>query len=436
MQCTTLPPGFHLFVLSPHFRRLANALADAMEVESLTYAFDVWMAQYVLDHQLGIKEIGYFGDSTTIGNYAGTVMTEAHCYGESVVHGGHWYNDWNASQPLTMVTSDWALADTEGVPMLETFTRDLLSTEHPYRHVVALRPGPSIHAPLYNRFTAKGATVAFHEVARTDDTYWDWCAAPVTTPWFAYSNVYYAHNVRPDILTMQKTGAVVAPYIPVDWEYCDATCASTAARAAKWAGRPVTRHYEPTTLLFNTEARDAFCAAWRASPPPTAEGLRPTADEYMAFAELFGGGKLYKPVNAMAQWFRPQSTVNMSLVAAATPKFRTQTVVNQSGVLILSPADQSPSPMSSPEDPLPSPSSFPGYPVFSPPFTSPTPEASNPALYGLTALVAIPVGIGAVAAVGFLGGFSLPSSDPLPVMQVYMQSMPNIMPMPMSTPVG
>lgn len=247
---------------SPHLRRLVNALADAMAGDFLTYAFDVWMTQYCLDHKLNFQDIGYFGDSRSMGNYAGTVMTDAYTHGESLVHGGHWYDDWDASEPLTLVTSDWGLADMEGVPMLSTFISDVLAGDHPFRYVVAVRPGHAIaSAPKYERLTAKGLAIAIREVPRTEDTFWDWCAAPVATRWFAYSNVYFSHNVRADYLMTRGDKAVVAPYIPADWEQCDARCTASMARAALWAGRPVTRHYEPTTVLFHTAAR------LHASPP-------------------------------------------------------------------------------------------------------------------------------------------------------------------------
>jgi len=105
------------------------------------------------------------------------------------------------------------------------------------------------------------------QVPRTEDTFWDWCAAPVATRWFAYSNtrarpggadpppftlapavvlisqtpgsmrchppppslaivppsrdgpapVYFSHNVRADYLMTRGDKAVVAPYIPADW---------------------------------------------------------------------------------------------------------------------------------------------------------------------------------------------------------------------------
>jgi len=174
---------------SPHLRRLVNALADAMAGDFLTYAFDVWMTQYCLDHKLNFQDIGYFGDSRSMGNYAGTMMTDAYTHGESLVHGGHWYDDWDASEPLTLVTSDWGLADMEGVPMLSTFISDVLAGDHPFRYVVAVRPGHAIaSAPKYERLTAKGLAIAIREVPRTEDTFWDWCAAPVATRWFAYSN--------------------------------------------------------------------------------------------------------------------------------------------------------------------------------------------------------------------------------------------------------
>jgi len=44
--------------LSPHLRRLVNALADAMAGDFLTYAFDVWMTQYCLDPAAAVGVVG------------------------------------------------------------------------------------------------------------------------------------------------------------------------------------------------------------------------------------------------------------------------------------------------------------------------------------------------------------------------------------------
>jgi hypothetical protein len=169
----------------------------------------------------------------------------------------------------------------------------------------------------------------------------------------------------------------------------------------------------------------------------------------MAFTEGFGGGRLYHPVDVTAQWFRPQSSVNETLVAAASPKFRTQQAltppVNLTGRLFpTGNPSPSPSPATSgpfPLNPVPTTAHLPAPVAASPSPAAAPAKGSDTALYGLLALIAIPIGVALVAAALCLRSGS-PASDPLPPM---LDPMPRLQPTPAprrqppgtpSTPVG
>jgi hypothetical protein len=164
-------------------------------------------------------------------------------------------------RPLTLVVADWGLRDEAGEPQLATFTRALLLGRHPFRRVIVLRPVEAITAPHYERATLTGDPIAFQEVPRTWENGWDLCAAPVATDHFAYSNVHLDHNLRAAILTVRHNGPIAAWYVPGGSAPCGSECAAHLQRATLWAGRPITRHYDETHLIFDTTIRNAFCSA-------------------------------------------------------------------------------------------------------------------------------------------------------------------------------
>jgi len=140
-------------------------------------------------------------------------------------------------------------------------------------------------------------------------------------------------------------------------------------------------------------------------------------------------------VDITAQWFRPQSTVNETLVAAASPKFRTQQAltppVNLTGRLFpTGNPSPSPSPATSgpfPLNPVPTTAPLPAPVAASPSPAAAPAKGSDTALYGLLALIAIPIGVALVAAALCLRSGS-PASDPLPI-----RAAPMLDPMPPSS---
>eukprot|EP00667_Euglena_gracilis_P005713 EG_transcript_5756 len=295
-----MPPAIHQHIngnaVYNHSNPLVRQIVATLRAEAVdgnwSQAFDVLGAAVYLNSTLTAQQFGWYaGDSRVIGNYAHTPMLEAYYAGEALVHGGWLYGEWNASDgEVTLVVSDYGRwATEEAWTELETFEASLLRGHHPFRHVVAVRPPENVTAAPY--YGGSGPdTVAFQQVPRNGSVWLDWCAAPVPTPWFLYTNVFFDFRRRVDILRTTDTHQPVATYLPAGSSYCldSDVCTYHLTRAKQFAGVSPIGHVDLTQLLFRTAERDAFCAAWQrwraATPAPDCDPVPgPTADDYAAY---------------------------------------------------------------------------------------------------------------------------------------------------------
>eukprot|EP00668_Euglena_longa_P017865 GGOE01022325.1.p1 GENE.GGOE01022325.1~~GGOE01022325.1.p1 ORF type:complete len:1836 (-),score=267.68 GGOE01022325.1:222-5009(-) len=284
-----------------------------MDHKSTTNAFDVFGAEVYLNSTLEPDQLGWYaGDSVVIGNYAHTPMVDDYFAEEALVHGGWLYNEWNAtSQPITLLVSDFGRWDA-GEPAwteLETFEAALLRGHHPFRQVVVVRPSENVSAASYMQLMTgaeRVEEVTFQQVARNGSVWLDWCTAPISTPWFLYTNVFFDFRHRVDLLTTRNGSSPIASYIPSGSSYCQDSevCVYSMGRAKNYTGYEPTGHVDISQLVVNTAQRDAFCAEWqrwyKAASSPACDPIPgPTADDYTAYLLSKGATTLYSWENVL-----------------------------------------------------------------------------------------------------------------------------------------
>eukprot|EP00667_Euglena_gracilis_P005924 EG_transcript_5968 len=304
---------------NPLLQQVVATLRTAVEARTTLNAFDVFGAEVYLNSTLPPDQLGWYaGDSAVIGNYAHTPMLDDYFADEALVHGGWLYTPWNTTtQPITLLVSDFGRWDAEEPAWseLETFEAALLRGRHPFRRVVVVRPPANVSAAPYVKQTTGdmgSEDVVFQQVARNDSVWFDWCTAPIDTPWFLYTNVFFDFRHRVDLRVTLNRSLPVASFTPAGSSYCldSDVCVYTTGRAKNFSGHAPTGHVDISQLVLRTAQRDNFCAAWRAwhtsQPAVACEPIPgPTADDYAAYLLSQGLGDLYSWENVLQRGQRP-----------------------------------------------------------------------------------------------------------------------------------
>ena len=316
---TQLPPAVRLHingnavynVTSPEFRALLRAVSVHVAAGNNDVAYDVFMAQVVLDgvaapaealvdHSILVDQ--YRADAKFLSNYVHMTMPPKSFGEEYLVHGVNVAAEWEPdADSIALVISDWG-----NEPELNLLLDALRTGYHPFREVIIYRPRDHLPRTLQSTepITVNGTYFASMEVQyveRIEDAAHDWCSAPVTSTWMAYINVYFTLR-NPVRLVRTVSGRPILHYS--DRRYClrDGACSAGLVRAAAFAQGAHDGHFDLHEMVFRTDKKSQFCSAWRAwysaNAPACDPILGPTADDYMAW--LSGAGEaaaIYAMIN-------------------------------------------------------------------------------------------------------------------------------------------
>ena len=229
----------------------------------------------------------YKPTASFISNYAHMTMVPKFFGEEYLVHGANMAFECDPSLcSVALVVSDWG-----NEPELNILLDSLRTGDHPFREVIIYRPPANMpsEAQSVEPIIINGTEVAHMTVRhapRTDAAYNDWCNANVTSTWLAYTNIYFSIR-NPARIARTGSGQPILHYLSPrhcrEYRACDASL----RRAAAFAGAPPTGHFDLHEMVFRSDLRGAFCAAWRAwyagHAPACDPVLGPTADDYMAW---------------------------------------------------------------------------------------------------------------------------------------------------------
>ena len=275
---------------SPYFERLVSNVSAEVAKDTHS-AYDLIMAQYVLDNDVDLIGL-YKPTARFISNYVHMTMVASFLGDEYLIHGAKIVSDWNpVTDSVALVVSDWGNAADLG-KLLDS----LKTVRHPFREVVVYQPAAYLPATLQSTesITVDGAEIAtmtIKYVERTDVDSNDWCNADVSSRWMVYTNAYFSLR-SPTGLMQSASGQPVLHY--VNKKYCVeyGACDRSLARAAEFAGAAVEGHFYLHEMVFRSDKKAQFCAAWqtwyRDNAPPCDPVLGPTADDYMAWLGAAG----------------------------------------------------------------------------------------------------------------------------------------------------
>lgn len=285
---------------NPLLRSFLQKLAVLMVNNAVTRAFDVLLAQHYLSQELRAAEFSWYdGDSAVIGNYAHTAMVEEFYNGEKIVHGGSLYESWKPDvPPLALVVSDFDLMDESGRPALDKFTEQLVKGHNPFREVVVMRKFSKAKYFMEKVGPDGLENITFLEVGRNLSTWLDWCSAPVSSPYFMYTNTFFDFGRAVVLLRSLNDpecgkGKPVVIFTDSESKECleHMSCKNSVRHAIEFAGVELKAHVANHLMVFETATRDAFCAEWmpwwanRTRGPAQLNDpiYGPNADDYIAF---------------------------------------------------------------------------------------------------------------------------------------------------------
>ena len=281
---------------SPHFSTLlANVSAEA-KLGHHEVAYDLLMAEYILEHRQvdwDLFEL-YKPAATFISNYVGMILVPNFVGDEYLIHGGQMGRELDPTDTsIALVVSDWG-NQAELAGLLDA----LRTGYHPFREVIVFWPSPGSNASAEDIHVDgdKIGTFTLQYIQRGGAASMDWCNAQVQSDWVAYTNIYFSVR-QPTRLVQSADGRPMVHYLSPQQCSQFPECQASRERASRFAGSfggsAYEGHFDLHQMVFRSDTRTAFCAAWEDWYGSEDRGcdpiLGPTADDYMAWLGSNGG---------------------------------------------------------------------------------------------------------------------------------------------------
>jgi len=256
-----------------------------------------------------------FKYTPVIHNYAATNLIPRHLGPEYIIHGAKLYSPWDPTKSdITLVVSEWFFD--RSLHLIST----LDEKDHPFSEVVVMVPPVAGSHDDYDELT----DVPVRTQHRGAPDFMDLCEAEVNTEWFMITNSYHHVARHVDLMFTPGTFKPVIPFTPATYAFCFKYpyCKETVNLAQRiHPGQD--KVILDMDMLYNTEARNAFCKQWKEANGEEGEDLYkhqqrrlmfrkkiigppgPTGTAYFAWLVKNGKDNLYKMTDRSLYGARP-----------------------------------------------------------------------------------------------------------------------------------
>jgi len=256
-----------------------------------------------------------FKYTPVIHNYAATNLIPRHLGPEYIIHGAKLYSPWDPTKSdITLVVSEWFFD--RSLHLIST----LDEKDHPFSEVVVMVPPVAGAHDDYDELT----DVPVRTQHRGAPDFMDLCEAEVNTEWFMITNSYHHVARHVDLMFTPGTFKPVIPFTPATYAFCFKYpyCKETVNLAQRiHPGQD--KVILDMDMLYNTEARNAFCKQWKEANGEEGEDLYkhqqrrlmfrkkiigppgPTGTAYFAWLVKNGKDNLYKMTDRSLYGARP-----------------------------------------------------------------------------------------------------------------------------------
>ena len=193
-----------------------------------------------------------FKYTPVIHNYAATNLIPRHLGPEYIIHGAKLYSPWNPTKTdVTLVVSEWFFDRSLHL------IKNLDEKDHPFSEVVVMVPPVAGAHDDYDKLT----DVPVRTQHRGAPDFMDICEADIKTEWFMITNSYHHVARHVDLMFTPGTFKPVIPFTPATYAFCFKYpyCKETVNLAQR-INPGQDKVIQDMDMLYNTEARNAFCS--------------------------------------------------------------------------------------------------------------------------------------------------------------------------------
>jgi len=222
-----------------------------------------------------------FKYTPVIHNYAATNLIPRHLGPEYIIHGAKLYSPWDPTKSeVTLVVSEWFFD--RSLHLIE----HLDEKDHPFSEVVIMVPPVAGAHDDYYQLT----DVPVRTQHRGAPDFMDLCEADVNTDWFMITNSYHHVARHVDLMFTPGTFKPVIPFTPATYPFCFKFpyCKETVNLAQR-INPGQDKVIQDMDMLYNTEARNAFCAEWREQNGDEGEDLYKNQQRRLMFRKKIIG---------------------------------------------------------------------------------------------------------------------------------------------------
>jgi len=256
-----------------------------------------------------------FKYTPVIHNYAATNLIPRHLGPEYIIHGAKLYSPWNPTKTdVTLVVSEWFFDRSLHL------IKNLDEKDHPFSEVVVMVPPVAGAHDDYDKLT----DVPVRTQHRGAPDFMDICEADIKTEWFMITNSYHHVARHVDLMFTPGTFKPVIPFTPATYAFCFKYpyCKETVNLAQR-INPGQDKVIQDMDMLYNTEARNAFCREWKEENGDEGEDLYksqqrrlmfrkkiigppgPTGTSYYAWLAKNGRDDMYKMTDRSLYGARP-----------------------------------------------------------------------------------------------------------------------------------
>lgn len=222
-----------------------------------------------------------FKYTPVIHNYAATNLIPRHLGPEYIIHGAKLYSPWNPTKSeVTLVVSEWFFDRSLHL------IKNLDEKDHPFSEVVVMVPPVAGAHEDYGELT----DVSIRTQHRGAPDFMDLCEADIKTDWFMLTNSYHQVARHVDLMFTPGTFKPVIPFTPATYPFCFKFpyCKETINLAQR-INPGQDKVIQDMDMLYNTEARNAYCKEWREENGDEGEDLYKNQQRRLMFRKKIIG---------------------------------------------------------------------------------------------------------------------------------------------------
>lgn len=256
----------------PAMIEVYNQLQDELKAPERSVAFDVRMAQIVLEDKDRALKYKY---SYVIGNYAATYMTPEILdrTGDHLAHGAKLRHSWPEDETIDLVLTHWNNEQSEAI--FETLNR----AHHPFKKVYVYGD-----ADLPPHSVLSSGTEIIHLEREGFTAGFDWVYAPVKSKWLMYTNSFFSLT-NTELMGLYHDGdfAPTIPFLDKSSNDCllFTSCVNSVKNAAKFS-KSYKTHTDTMSIMFKAADRERFIQDWLKVNQEGEQDF-PTGDDYLAW---------------------------------------------------------------------------------------------------------------------------------------------------------